>query len=121
VIAQTRNGKQVLNTGEGGEAKAVTVVDGDHVAVLGDNRKLLLFPLKDLPEMPRGRGVILQRYKDGGLADVRCFDLKAGLTWVDAAGRQQSLGDPQPWLDERARAGRLVPRGFPKANRFTPS
>jgi topoisomerase-4 subunit A len=70
--------------------------------------------------MQRGRGVILQRYKDGGLADVRTFDLKAGLTWTDAAGRIQSLGDPQPWLDERARAGRLVPRGFPKANRFSP-
>jgi topoisomerase-4 subunit A len=80
-VAQTKAGKQVLNVGEGIEAQACASVEGDHVAVIGENRKLLIFPLEEVPEMTRGRGVTLQKYKDGGLSDVKAFKLADGLTW----------------------------------------
>ena len=91
--------------------------DGDSVAVIGDNRKLLLFPLSELPEMPRGKGVRLQRYKDGGLADVKTFTKKDGLTYIDSARRSFNLTatDLSDWWGERAQAGRLPPKGFPKS------
>ena len=119
VIAQTRAGKQVLNLAEGEEAAACAFVEegDDHVAVIGDNRKLLLFPLSELPEMTRGRGVILQKYKDGGLSDVKSFRLKEGLTWRsgDRTRTETSLRD---WVGARAQAGRLPPQGFPKSKKF---
>jgi topoisomerase-4 subunit A len=94
------------------------VAEGDTVAVLGENRKLLLFPLAELPEMSRGRGVILQKYRDGGLADVKVFRLADGLSWRSGSGvrTETQLAD---WLGARAQAGRLPPTGFPRANRFT--
>ena len=92
---------------------------GDHVAVVGDNRKLLVFPLAELPEMTRGRGVRLQRYKDGGLSDARTFALAEGLSWRQAGGRTRTETDLAPWLGKRASAGRLAPKGFPRDNRFT--
>ncbi len=118
VVAQTRAGKQVLNVGDGTEAKICVVAEGDTVAVLGENRKLLLFPLAELPEMSRGRGVILQKYRDGGLADVKVFRLADGLSWRSGSGvrTETQLAD---WLGARAQAGRLPPTGFPRANRFT--
>ena len=86
---------------------------GDSVAVIGDNRKLLLFPLKELPEMPRGKGVRLQRYKDGGLADVKTFTKKEGLTYIDSAGRSFILDRLRDWWGDRAQAGRLPPKASP--------
>jgi topoisomerase-4 subunit A len=120
VLAMTRKGKQVLNVPSGEEAVLCAPVDGDSVAVIGDNRKLLLFPLKELPEMPRGKGVRLQRYKDGGLADAKVFSKKDGLTYIDAAGRSFLLTELRDWWGQRAQAGRLPPKGFPKSGKFGP-
>ena len=117
VVAQTKAGKQVLNLGEGARAAVCRPVAGDHVAVAGANRKLLVFPLADLPEMARGRGVMLQRYKDGGMADVRTLTLAEGLSWR-MGERQRTERDLTPWLGQRGQAGRLAPRGFPADNRF---
>ena len=120
IIAQTRNGKQVLNVGADSEAAACAPVgEGDDaVAAIGRNRRLLIFKLDELPVMSRGRGVILQRYRDGGLADAKTFALADGLTWRSGA-RERTEGDIAPWLGKRAQAGRLPPKGFPRANRFT--
>ena len=122
VLAMTRKGKQVLNVREGEEAVVVALAAGDSVAVIGDNRKLLLFPLSELPEMPRGKGVRLQRYKDGGLADAKVFDKKEGLTYLDAAKRSFTLSatELRDWWGQRAQAGRLPPKGFPKSGKFGP-
>ena len=97
-----------------------TVVEGDTVATIGENRKMVLFPLAELPEMGRGRGVRLQRYKDGGLSDAKVFDLDAGLSWSDPAGRTFTLEKKElaDWRGKRADAGRLAPKGFPKSNKF---
>ncbi len=118
VVAQTRAGKQVLNLPEGVEARACAVVEGDTVAVIGENRKLLLFPVAQLPEMTRGRGVILQRYHSGGLSDLKVFNRADGLSWRAGNGvrTETNLRD---WLGERGQAGRLPPNGFPRSNRFT--
>ena len=97
VVAMTRKGKQVLNVGAGDEAIVVAPVDGDSIAVIGDNRKLLLFPLSELPEMTRGKGVRLQRYKDGGLADAKTFKKKEGLSYIDSAARSFVLTDLRDW------------------------
>ena len=118
VVAMTRKGKQILNVPANEEAVTCAPVDGDSVAVIGDNRKLLLFPLKDLPEMPRGKGVRLQRYKQGGLADAKIFTKKEGLTWIDSAGRTFTHTELRDWWGARAQAGRLPPKGFPKSNNF---
>jgi topoisomerase IV subunit A len=117
VVAQTRAGKQVLNLAEGVEAAACAAAEGDHVAVIGENRKIIIFPLAELPEMTRGRGVILQKYKDGGLSDVKVFTLREGLTWRlgDKTRTETNLRD---WIGQRAQAGRLPPQGFPKSNKF---
>jgi len=120
VLAMTRKGKQVLNVPEGEGAVVVGPVSGDSVAVMGENRKLLLFPLSELPEMPRGKGVRLQRYKDGALADAKVFDKKEGLTYLDAAKRSFTLSATEliDWWGQRAQAGRLPPKGFPKSGKF---
>jgi topoisomerase-4 subunit A len=120
VLASTRKGRQVLNVAANEEAAICTPVDGDSVAVIGDNRKLLLFPVKELPEMPRGKGVRLQRYKDGGLADAKIFKKKEGLAYTDSADRTFTLTELREWWGERAQAGRLPPKGFPKSGRFGP-
>ncbi len=121
-VAQTRSGKQVLNVRAPVTARlARPVAEGDdHVAVVGENRKLLVFPLADLPEMARGKGVRLQRFKDGGLSDARTFRLADGLSWPDPAGRIRSVpaADLAEWIAKRATAGRMAPRGFPRDNRF---
>lgn len=118
IIASTKNGKQVLNVSGTAEAQACTFVDGDMVAVMGDNRKLLLFPLEDLPVMARGRGVKLQRYKDGGLADVTTFTLADGLSVPESSGRMRSFTELRDWQGSRAQAGRLPPKGFPRRNKL---
>ncbi|HLI23176.1 MAG TPA: DNA topoisomerase IV subunit A [Stellaceae bacterium] len=117
VVAQTRNGKQVLNLGEGAKAVACAPAEGDTVAVVGDNHKLLLFPLSELPEMARGRGVMLQRYHDGGLSDAKVITAAEGLSWR-AGERTRTEMDLDNWRGARASAGRMAPRGFPKENKF---
>jgi topoisomerase IV subunit A len=119
VIAQTRSGKQVLNLKDGVRAQICRKVTGDHLAVVGENRKLLVFALEELPEMARGKGVRLQSYKDGGLSDLATITLAEGLSWKDPAGRTRHEGDLSEWLGKRASAGRMAPRGFPRDNRFT--
>ena len=118
VVAMRRAGKQVLNVGGTDEAAACAAVQGDHVAAIGENRKLLIFPLKELPEMTRGKGVRLQRYGDGGLADIKTFTLKEGLTTYDKGGRARNFPDLKDWIGARAQAGRLPPKGFPADRKF---
>ncbi len=118
VLAQTKGGKQVLNVKGGVEAQSCTVADGDFVAVVGENRKLLIFPSDELPTMSRGRGVVLQRYKDGGMSDATVFTLAEGLTWR-AGDRSRTETDLKDWIGKRAQAGRIAPRGFSSANRFS--
>ena len=119
-LGTTRKGKTVLNVKAPDEARAVATVEGDQVAAIGDNRKMLIFPLDQLPEMARGAGVRLQRYKDGGLSDVKAFKGADGLTWTDGAGRAFSLTlkELADWRGNRADAGRLAPKGFPRSNKF---
>jgi topoisomerase-4 subunit A len=119
VIAQTRAGKQVLNVKGDVRARVCSTVTGDHVACVGENRKVLLFPLDELPEMGRGKGVRLQKYKDGGLSDATTFTLADGLSWLDPAGRTRTQTELAEWAAKRAGAGRMAPRGFPRDNRFT--
>jgi topoisomerase-4 subunit A len=119
-LANTRKGKQVLNVALPDEARAVAQIEGELVASVGENRKMVIFPLDQVPEMGRGRGVRLQRYRDGGLSDVRTFKAEDGLTWIDPAARvftvpMRELAD---WRGNRADAGRLAPKGFPKINKF---
>ena len=118
LMAQTKNGKQVLNLGTGEEAAAIAeVMEGaDAVAVVGENRKLLIFPIDELPEMGRGKGVILQRYNKGGLADVTTMRFAEGLTW--RSGGQRTEPEYQQWLGKRAQAGLVVPKGFPRSGTF---
>ena len=115
--AEKRTGKQVLNLKPGEEAALCIPCEGDHLAVIGENRKLLVFPLDQVPELSRGSGVILQRYKDGGLADAKVFRLADGLSWR-LGDRVRTETDLRPWLAERGTAGRLPPNGFPKTPRF---
>jgi topoisomerase IV subunit A len=119
VLAQTRAGKQVLNLSGDARALVCRPVAGDHVACVGENRKVLVFPLDELPEMGRGKGVRLQKFKDGGLSDAITFTLTDGLSWRDPAGRTRTESDLGEWLAKRASAGRMAPRGFPRDNRFT--
>jgi len=120
MVAMTRKGKQIMNVSEPDEARVCVPADGDTVAVIGENRKMLVFTLAEVNEMARGKGVYLQRYKDGALSDVRVFKKADGLTWLDPAGRTFTLpySELQEWVGERAQAGRLAPRGFPKSNKF---
>jgi len=119
-LANTRKGKQVLNVKPPDQARAVAPVEGDLVAAIGENRKMLIFPIAQVPEMTRGRGVRLQRYKDGGLSDIKTFEVEKGLSWIDSADRvfTQSLKELADWRGNRADAGRLAPKGFPKSNTF---
>jgi topoisomerase-4 subunit A len=119
VVAQTRAGKQVLNVKGDVRARVCSTVTGDHAACVGENRKVLLFPLDELPEMGRGKGVRLQKYKDGGLSDATTFTLADGLSWLDPAGRTRTQTELAEWAAKRAGAGRMAPRGFPRDNRFT--
>jgi topoisomerase-4 subunit A len=120
VAANTRKGKQVMNVKSPDEAARLTFVDGDHVAIVGENRKLLVFPLEQVPEMARGKGVRLQRFKDGGVADVKTFAMAAGLTWQDSADRTytKTKDELAELMGERAGAGRIAPKGFPRTGKF---
>ncbi len=120
MLGGTRKGKALLGVEKPATAAIITSAEGDHVATIGENRKLLVFPLDQVPEMARGKGVRLQKYRDGGIADAKVFWLKDGLTWKDSAGRVFTVGaaELKEWIGNRAEAGRLPPRGFPKNNRF---
>jgi topoisomerase-4 subunit A len=118
-LAQTKNGKQVLNVEDGNPAYLCLSIapENDHIALIGQNRKLLIYPLSELPEMARGKGVTLQKYKDGGLSDAKIFALKDSLTFPYGSGTR-TVDDLTPWIGARASAGRMPPNGFPRDNRF---
>ena len=118
LLSERKGGKQVLNTKPGEEALLCLPAEGDHLATVGENRKLLVFPLDQVPLLGRGTGVILQRYKDGGMRDARVFRLTDGLTWRlgEKTRTETNLRD---WIGDRAQAGRLPPNGFPKSGRFS--
>ena len=120
VVANTRKGKQVMNVKTPDEAKLCVAVTGDHVAIVGENRKLLVFPLAEVPEMARGKGVRLQRYRDGGVSDLKTFAMEEGLSWQDSAGRTftRARQELTEWLGSRAAAGRMAPKGFPRTGKF---
>ncbi|PIB23309.1 DNA topoisomerase IV subunit A [Amylibacter kogurei] len=118
VLAQTRTGKQVLNVRGEVTALVCKPVVGDHLACVGQNRKVIIFPLEELPEMARGKGVRLQKYKDGGLSDATTLNLETGLQWLDPAGRTRTETELTDWIGKRAGAGRMAPRGFPHDNKF---
>jgi topoisomerase-4 subunit A len=120
LLSSTRKGRQVMGVDAPASVCLITPARGDHAAVIGENRKLLVFPLAQIPEMARGKGVRLQRYRDGGLSDARVFALDEGLTWRDSAGRNFNVAKAElkEWIANRAEAGRLPPKGFPKTNKF---
>jgi topoisomerase-4 subunit A len=121
-VAETRKGRQVVNLRPGARLAVVRKIgpEHDYVAAVGDNRKMVVFPLADLPEMTRGSGVQLQRYRDGGLADVASFRFAEGLSWPmgGESGRMRTEADLNPWRTARGAAGRMAPNGFPRSNRF---
>lgn len=117
VIAQTRSGRQVLNLAGNETAKIATPAIGDKVAVIGENRKLLIFNIGEIPEMKRGAGVKLQSYKDGGISDAKCFNSKDGLSW-NMGGRVRTETNIIEWFGKRSSTGKQPPQGFPKSNRF---
>jgi topoisomerase-4 subunit A len=120
LLSSTKKGRAVLSVDPPAKLKVVTEAAGDHVAIIGENRKLLVFPLEETPRMARGKGVRMQRYKDGGVSDAKVFALADGLTWTDSAGRVFTVAAAElaEWMGHRAEAGRLPPRGFPKNNKF---
>ncbi len=120
-VASTRSGRQLMTLAKGGRASHCLPVEGDTVAVIGENRKLLLFPVAEVPLMARGQGVILQRYKGGGMADLTIIRREEGLSWPMGgdSGRVRTERDLAPWLGRRGQAGRLPPTGFPRSNRFS--
>src|SRR3569623_1959375 len=124
LIANTRKGKQVLNVSGTEEAKLIAPVVGESVAIIGENRKMLVFPIKskerEVPEMARGKGVRLQKYKDGGVSDAKTFAMAEGLSWVDSSGRTftRSKAEIADWIGTIADAGRIAPQGFPRDNKF---
>ena len=119
IVAQTRTGKQVLNVKGDITALICKPVVGDFVATVGQNRKVLIFPIDELPIMSRGKGVRMQKYKDGGLNDATTFHFIDGLSWLDPAGRRRIETELADWIGKRAGAGRMAPRGFPRENKFT--
>lgn len=122
-VSNTRKGKQVLNPAAGAEAAVCRPFDGEigkreMLAVVGDNKKFLVFPATELPEMTRGKGVALQKYQKGGLSDAKIFNSGDGLTWIDRSGRVQTIDDWKPFVGKRAQAGRIAPKGFPASKKF---
>ncbi|MDR7032803.1 DNA topoisomerase IV subunit A [Mesorhizobium sp. BE184] len=120
VVANTRKGKQVMNVKAPDEAKRCLPLSGDHLAIVGENRKMLVFPLTEIPEMTRGKGVRLQKYKDGGVLDLKTFVMESGLSWQDSADRTftKTREELLEWTGARAAAGRMVPKGFPRTGKF---
>lgn len=117
ILAQTRNGRKIMNLAEGEAAVFCRRIAGDMVAIIGDNRKLLVFKLEEIPTMARGRGVTLQKYKDGGMSDVQIFKEEEGFIYTRAGGTKTET-DLLGWLGHRGQVGKLAPFGFPKSNKF---
>ena len=117
LLAQTRNGRKIMNVADGEKTVFCKKITGDMVAVIGDNRKLLVFKIEEVPTMARGRGVTLQKYKDGGLSDIQIFNEAEGFTYTRAGGTKTET-DLLTWLGHRAQVGKLAPFGFPKSNKF---
>ncbi len=117
ILAQTRNGRKIMNVADGEKTVFCKKITGDMVAVIGDNRKLLVFKIEEIPTMARGRGVTLQKYKDGGLSDIQIFKESEGFTYTRAGGTKTET-DLMTWLGHRAQVGKLAPFGFPKNNKF---
>lgn len=120
IVATTRKGRQVMNVKLPVEAALCSPVTGDHLAIVGENRKMLVFPLDQVPEMTRGKGVRLQKYKDGGVKDAKTFAMAEGLSWTDSADRTftKSADELAEWIGDRAQAGRVAPKGFPRTGKF---
>ena len=122
LLAETRKGRQVVNLKDGAKLAVVRPIapGHDHVAVVGDNRKLVVFNLDELPDLARGQGVTLQKYRDGGLSDAITFTLAAGLSWAMGgdSGRIRTEQEMWQWKVARGGAGRMPPTGFPRSNRF---
>ena len=120
VAATTRKGKQILNMSSGEKLLICTPVIGNTVAAIGENRKMLVFPLEQVPTMSRGRGVRIQKYKNGNISDMITFNSELGLEWQDSSGRKynREMGELEDWKGNRAGAGRMAPQGFPKNNKF---
>ena len=118
IVAQTKSGKQILNSKSDNKAKVCKKIEGDTVAVVGDNRKLLVYSIDEVPELNKGKGVILQRYKDASLSDVTTFNREDGLTWKMNGGRQRKEKDLLTWQGKRGGTGRMVPNGFPRPPKF---
>ena len=118
-LAQTRSGKQILNLSGGAKAKICLPVSGDTVAIVGQNRKLLVFDLAEIPQLAKGKGVILQRYRDGEMADIKLFTKTEGLSWQMGGGRTRNETDLTVWTGKRGGVGKLPPTGFPRPARFT--
>lgn len=117
-LGTTRKGKQVLNVPADAEACVCRIADGDMIAVIGDNKKFLVFPATELPEMSRGKGVVLQKFQKGGLSDAKVFWKKEGLTWIDRSNRIQTIDGWKPFVGKRAQAGKIAPKGFPASKKF---
>lgn len=119
ILAQTKNGKTVMSVDDNGDARVCIPVaaNHDHLAIMGTNRKMLVFKLNQIPEMSKGKGVILQKYKDAEIADAKTFNLKEGLTFLSGT-REMSVSNVKEWIGERAQTGKLPPNGFPRSNRF---
>ena len=114
IIAQTKSGKQILNAKDDNKAKVCKQIEGDTIAVVGNNRKLLVYSIDEVPELNRGKGVILQRYKDGTLSDLTIFNKENGIVWKMSGGRQRTEKDLLTWQGKRGGAGKIVPTGFPR-------
>ena len=119
VVASTRNGKQIMNLKAPDQAKVCTILDGDHIAVAGDSGRLLIFPVGELAELARGKGVRLQKYSKGGLSDLKSFSIADGLQWKERGGRTRRVTELERWIGKRSQVGSKPPRGFPKDNKFT--
>ena len=120
LVATTKRGRQVMSVADGDAAALAVRASGDHVAIVGENRKLLVFPIEQVPTLAKGRGVRLQRYKDGGISDLAVFNAADGLDWIDRSGRRhvRTMEELAAWRGERAGAGRTVPQGFPRSGKF---
>ena len=118
MLAQTRSGKKIINLKNGILANCLKNVEGDSVATIGTNRKLLIFKINELPELNKGKGVRLQKFKDGFLSDITSFESDIGLIWFDKSGRKNVVRDYDNWLGKRAQSGKIAPKGFPRNNKF---
>ena len=118
MLAQTRSGKKIINLKTGITANCLKNIKGDSIATIGTNRKLLIFKINELPELNKGKGVRLQKYKNAYLSDITSFDSEIGLVWFDKSGRKNVLSNFEDWEGKRAQSGKIAPKGFPRNNKF---